>query len=152
MANVSVPQPRGAIMPREVVMEKIQAVLTRHPDLMSFDPLDEKYEKTLMCLKLDPGCPREERDGWTGEVADWYFGPYTITDERTGELITMPSLVLMALDGRMVRLSNSEPAVRSWLAILREIGVERVKKGINVRVSLRKSAQAVGPYWQIMPA
>ena len=152
MANITVPSQRGVILPREAVIEKIGEILVRHPDLISFDVADERNERTYFAMKVDPGCGAAERNGWEGEVAEWYFGSYTITDEQTGELQTLPSLALMATDGRLIRFTNSEPAVRSWLAILREIGVERVKKGVRVRVHLRASQTAGRHYWQILPA
>jgi hypothetical protein len=152
VANISIPSGRGVVVPREVVQERIADVLRRHPDLVSFDPLDERYENLIMRCKLDPGVPKEERDGWTGQVCDWYFGTYSMVDDKTGEVMTLPSLSLWTSDGICCRLTNSEPAVRAWLAILREIGVERVKRGLMVRVALRHSAGAVGPYWTILPA
>jgi hypothetical protein len=138
MANITVPNGRGVVIPREVVQEKVAAVLARHPELLSFDPLDAKYENILMRLKTDPGPPHSQRDGWEGMVCDWYFGTYTMTDDTTGELVTLPSLALVTSDGVIVRMTNSEPAVRSWLVILGEIGPERVTAGRH--------------YWQILPA
>lgn len=152
MANIDVRTGRGVIMPREQVLERIADVLRRHPELVSFDPLDEKYESMVMRCKTDPGPSHAERDGWEGCVCDWYFGSYTMTDQDTGELVTLPSLALVTTDGRLVRLTNSEPAVRSWLAILREIGAERVQRGLNILVSLRPSQTAGRHYWVILPA
>lgn len=152
MANVSIPNGRGVVVPREVVVEKVQAVLMRHPELISFDMLDEALEPIVLRLKCDPGPTHDQRNGWTGLVNEWYFGTYTMTDESSGELVTLPSLVLLATDGRILRLTNSEPAVRSWLSVLREVGVERVKKGLQVVCKLRPSQTAGKHYWQILPA
>lgn len=152
MANIDAKNSRGIVMPREQVLEKIADILRRHPDLVSFDPLDEAYEHLVLRCKVDPGPAHAERDGWEGCVCDWWFGSYTMTDDVTGELLTLPSLALVTVDGRLVRLTNSEPAVRSWLVILREIGVERVKRGLNVCVTLRQSQTAGRHYWMILPA
>lgn len=152
MANISVHQGGGIVVPRQQVLERIEDILRRHPDLISFDPLDETYERLVMRCKIDPGATHEERDGWEGQVCDWYFGSYTMSDQTSGEMITLPSLSLITVDGRLARFTNSEPAVRAWLAILREIGVERVKRGLNVRVCLRASQTAGRHYWSILPA
>lgn len=152
MSNVTVSAKSGTVVPREVVMEKVADILRRYPDLISFDPLDEKYEALVHRCKVDPGPGHAERDGWTGEVSEWYFGTYTMTDEASGELITLPSLALVTTDGKLVRLVNSEPAVRHWLAILREIGAERVRRGLRVKVALRASQTAGRHYWSIVPA
>lgn len=152
MANITVSNGRGVVVAREQVVERVADIMRRHPDLISFDPLDETYERLVMRCKIDPGASHEERDGWEGQVSDWYFGTYTMTDQHSGELVTLPSLALVTVDGRLVRFTNSEPAVRSWLSILREIGVERVKRGLQVRVSLRPSQTAGRHYWTILPA
>lgn len=152
MANISVHQGGGIFVPRQQVLERIEDILRRHPDLISFDPLDETYERVVMRCKTDPGPGHAERDGWEGQVCDWYFGSYTMTDDASGELITLPSLSLITVDGQLMRFTNSEPAVRAWLSILREIGVERVKRGLHVRVSLRASQTAGRHYWTILPA
>lgn len=152
MANIAVHQGKGIVIPRQQVLERIEDILRRHPDLISFDPLDETYERLVMRCKIDPGPGHAERDGWEGQVCDWYFGSYTMSDETSGELITLPSLCLITVDGALVRFVNSEPAVRAWLAILREIGVERVKRGLHVRVSLRGSQTSGRHYWLILPA
>lgn len=152
MANISVRQSGGVVQPREVIVEKVQAILRRHPDLVSFDPDEPRYESMVMRCKTDPGANHAERDGWEGQVCDWYFGTYTLSDDETGELITLPSLSLITTDGRLIRFTSSEPAVRGWLTILREIGVERIKEGLNVRVTLRPSQTAGRHYWQILPA
>lgn len=152
MANISVHQGGGIVVPRQQVLERIDDILRRHPDLISFDPLDETYERLVMRCKTDPGPSHDERDGWEGQVCDWYFGSYTMTDQDTGELITLPSLCLITVDGQLVRFSNSEPAVRSWISILREIGPDRIRRGLQVRVSLRPSQTAGRHYWSILPA
>lgn len=152
MANIQKQNGRGVIQTREVVSEKVQAILAKHPDLISFDPLDERYEALTMRCKTDPGPGHGERDGWEGQVCDWWFGAYTVVDQDTGELVTLPSLALITSDGALVRFSGSEPAVRSWLVILREIGPDRVRQGLRVRVSLRPSQTAGRHYWLILPA
>lgn len=152
MANITVTNGSGSVMPREIVQERVSAILARHPDLISFDPLDDLNERMLMRCKVDPGAGHQERDGWEGMVSDWYFGTYTMTDQDTGELVTLPSLALLTCDGKLIRFTNSEPAVRSWLAILHEIGVDRVRQGLMVRVALRASQTAGRHYWQILPA
>lgn len=143
---------RGVVMPREVVVERIGAILRKYPELISFDPAEETSERLLLRCKTDPGPGHDERAGWEGEVTDWYFGPYTMTDRDTGELLTLPSLVLLTVDGRLIRFSSSEPALRSWLTILRVVGVERVQRGLHVKVHYRASQAAGRHYWQILPA
>lgn len=152
MANVQKQNGRGVVQPRDVVVEKVQAIMAKYPDLVSFDPLDERYESLVMRCKTDPGPAHSERDGWEGQVCDWYFGTYTMVNNDTGELVTLPSLCLITSDGVLVRFTNSEPAVRSWLVILREIGADRIRQGLRVRCSLRSSQTAGRHYWIILPA
>lgn len=145
------PEPIGVIVPADIVRDKVHLTLAKFPDLVSFDPTDEANERIMLRCKLDPGVSREERDGFEGMITDWHFGTYTMTDEETGELKTMPSLALLTEEGRLIRLTNSEPAVRAWLAILKELGVERVKRGLNVKICLRASSNQGRRYWQIIP-
>lgn len=152
MANIQPGNQRGSIMPREVVCEQVADVLRKYPELISFDPTDEAYDRLLMRCKTDPGPGHAARDGWEGQVCDWWFGVHTMTDQDTGELVTLPSLVLITTDGILMRFSGSGPAVRSWLAILREIGADRVRKGLMVRVRLQASQTAGRHYWLILPA
>lgn len=152
MANISVPNGHGVVASREQVVERVEDILRRHPNLISFDPLEERYESLVLRCKIDPGPAHSERDGWTGQVCDWWFGTNTIADKDTGELVTLPTLALITVDGQLIKFLNSEPAVRAWLAILRELGEERIKRGFMVRVSLRPSQTAGRHYWSILPA
>ena len=150
MANIKKREEQTAVIEAEVVRENINRALIQMPELISFDSLDPANEMLALMCSVGQGVPAHERDGWRGTVVKWWFGPYTITDQKTGELITMPSLVLIPVEGEMCRLTGW-PCVNTWVNILRHLGADRCRKGVAVKASLRASGVSGRDYWTVMP-
>lgn len=150
MSEIVPYRPQRAVVPRGDVIASLQLIIEQQPELISYDTTDESNELLAIRCAVDAGVPEARRDGWRGTVNIWWVGPYEIPDKETGELVTIPSLVLIDSDGNLCRLTG-EAAISSWAQILRIAGVERCRQGLRVKVSRRKSSTSMGSYWQVLP-
>lgn len=116
---------------------------------LSYDPATPEGEMLNLRVLTDPGVPAVQRDGWTGTVVNWGVGIWRVTDEATGDEIELPSLLLIPAHGQAVRLSGW-PAISAWAMIVRAAGVERIRRGLRVRVSRRSSGATGRSYWSVM--
>lgn len=139
-----------AIVPAEMVRENIRTAISQMPELVSFDVTDDENEMLSLRCAVDPGIPAAQREGWGGNVVKWWVGTYDVTDEKTGEIVTLPSLVLITDNGELARFSGW-PAIKAWANLLRAASAERCIMGIKVRVSRRKSGTSPGSYWIVLP-
>lgn len=147
-----VPRQGGeVVLPAEVVRENVRSVISKMPDLISFDPTDEANESLMLRCAVDPGVERGKVNGWVGTVVQWHVGTQEVPDEKTGEVATLPSLCLISDSGELVR-TYGWPAIRAWARLLQAAGAERCALGITVRVSKRPSSTAGRSYWIVLPA
>lgn len=149
MSNVVPRKSGGAVVPAEITRDNCRAALAKMPDLISYDPTDEESELLTIRCATEMGIPSQQRDGWRACVAQWWVGPYETEDEETGEVVTLPTLVLISRDGELARYAGW-PAIKSWARIVRAAGAERCRQGINVVVRRRPSGTAGRSYWQVM--
>lgn len=150
------PVPRGAnggqvVLPAEVIRENVRSVIAKMPDLVSYDPTDSASEALMLRCAVDPGIQGQKRDGWTATVCQWSVQAYDVNDEKTGEIVTLPSLCLISETGEMCRLTGW-PAIKSWANLLRAAGAERCSLGIKIVVKRRPSGTAGRSYWLVLPA
>lgn len=150
MSEIVPYRPQRAVVPRGDVIASLQLILEQRPDLISFDPADKANELLAIRCAVDAGVPETRRDGWRGTVVTWWVGAYDLPDKESGELATIPSLVLIDSEGNLCRLTG-EAAISSWAQIVRIAGAERCRQGLRVKVSRRKSSTSMGSYWQVLP-
>jgi hypothetical protein len=132
----------------EETREVVETHTANHEGALSYDAnAEENALLHLRCL-TDPGVSAQQRDGWRGIVKQWACVPYDYEDGQTGEIVTLPCLVLISAKNELVRLSNW-PAINSWAAIVRAAGVERCRAGIPVVVRRRQSSTAGRSYWSV---
>lgn len=139
------------VLPAEVIRENIRSVISKMPDLISFDPSDSAAEGLMLRCAVDPGIEAQKRDGWTATVNQWSVQAYDVEDEKSGEVVTLPSLCLIAEDGTLCRLTGW-PAIKSWANLLRAAGAERCSLGVRIVVRRRPSGTAGRSYWLVLPA
>jgi hypothetical protein len=145
-----VPVPRStAILPAEIVRENCRAAIAKMPDLISYDPTDEENDTLIIRCATEMGVAAQVRDGWKGNVVTWWVGPYETEDEKTGEIVLLPTLVLITAAGELARYAGW-PAIKSWAKIVRAAGAERCRRGIEVVVKRRPSGTAGRSYWQVV--
>lgn len=150
MANIKKRQSGEVVLSEDMVRSNIQTAISQLPELISFDITDPEKEMLALRCAVDPGVPATQRDGWRGTVVQWWVGPYQVPDEETGEMITLPCLVLIPAEGELVRLTGW-PAINHWAQILRAATAERCLRGIKVRVARRASSTTKGSYWCVLP-
>lgn len=151
MSQLPVPRGKGeVILPAEVVRQNLATVLSQRPDLMSYDPTTDEGEMIGLRIAVEPGVPAQQRDGWRGTVVHWGISAQEIADEKTGELVTLPSLLLIPEGGEPVRLYGW-PAIKSWAAIVKALGSDRCQLGVKVRVKRQPSSTAGRSYWTVLP-
>jgi hypothetical protein len=143
------PGPRQ-IESADLVRANLATVLSQLPDLVSYDPTTDEGEMVSLKCAVDPGCPATEKNNWTGTVVHWGIAPWEGADPKTGELSTVPSILLVADDGRSCR-PTGWPAIKAFAAILRHMGKERCQLGVQVRVVRRASSIPGRSYWSIIP-
>lgn len=134
--------------PPDEVRESVGELVERSPGALSYDPADPDAFLLHIRCQTDPGIPAQLRDGWKGVVRHWACVPYDVTDERTGENVTLPSLVLIDTNDVLIRLTNW-PAISSWAAIVRSAGADKCRAGIPVIVRRRQSGTAGRSYWSV---
>lgn len=149
MSNIVPRKGDGAVVPVEITRENCRAALAKMPDLISYDPTDADTEMLTVRCATEMGISSQQRDGWRGRVVTWWMGPYETEDEETGEVVTLPTLVLITTDGVLARYAGW-PAIKSWAKIVRAAGAERCRQGIDVVVKRRPSGTAGRSYWQVM--
>lgn len=149
MSNIVPRKSGGAVVPADITRENCRAALAKMPDLISYDPTEEENEMLTVRCATEMGIAAQNRDGWKATVTAWWVGPYEMEDEETGEVVTLPTLVLLASSGELARFSGW-PAIKSWAKIVRAAGAERCRKGIGVVVKRRSSGTAGRSYWQVM--
>lgn len=142
-------RPGNAVVPADIVRENCLAALARMPDLISFDPAEVENEMLAVRCATEMGIEAQKRDGWCGRVVKWWMGPYEIEDQQTGEIVVLPTLVLITWDGVLARFGGW-PAIKSWAKIVRAAGAARCRQGIDVVVKRRASGTAGRSYWQVM--
>lgn len=146
--------PRGGYqqvaLPGEVVRSNIETVLRQIPDMVSYDPTTDRGEMLSLKLAVDPGIPAQQKDGWSGTVVEWGITASEITDQQSGEVVTLPSLALMDDKGYVVRLYGW-PAIKSWASIIGHMGKERCQLGVAVVVKRRPSGVPGRSYWVVIP-
>ena len=151
MSQLPVPRGKGeVILPAEVVRQNIATVLSQRPDLMSYDPTTDEGEMIGLRIAVEPGVPAQQRDGWRWTVVHWGISAQEIADEKTGEVVTLPSLLLIAEGGEPCRLYGW-PAIKSWALILKALGLDRCQLGVKVRVKRQPSSTAGRSYWTVLP-
>jgi hypothetical protein len=150
--NLPVPKSNGPAvrLPAEVVRENIRTVLQQQPDLVSYDPSTDDGELLSLRCAVDPGVPATARDGWRNTVVHWGVAAYEVADEKTAEVLLLPSLALIAEDGDLVRLTGW-PAIKSWSRIVQALGRERCQLGVKIKVVRRASGTAGRSYWLVLP-
>lgn len=146
-SSVPVPVREGVPEPEEV-RQAIQRIHAENHGAISYDVADEANELLHLRVQTDPGIAAQQRDGWRGVVREWAVTPWDITDETTGEVVTLPSLVLISDKGELVRLTGW-PSVSSWAGIVRAAGVEKLRAGVPVVVKRRPSGTAGRSYWMV---
>lgn len=134
----------------EIVHAQIKRVYEQCPGLISFDLESEAGQLLALRCAVDPGVAAAARDGWRGIVTGWWIGPYEVTEEKTGEIVTLPSLVLLASNGELCRLTGW-PAINSWGHTVRASSDAMRQRGIPVRVMRRLSGTGGRSYWQVVP-
>jgi hypothetical protein len=147
-APVATPIPQ--FPPPAVVEENVANIISRHPDAISFDPSDEANEMLSLRCQTDPGIASQLKDGWRGIVNTWYVGTWQVPDEGTGEVMTLPSLVLLTTRNELVRLTGW-PAINSWATLLRAAKADRIRQGLPVIIKRRPSGTAGHSYWLVLP-
>lgn len=140
----------GKYPPPEEVRRNVTDIVSRHPDAISFDAADPEYELLVLRCETDPGIAAQQRDGWRGTVTGWYVGTWAVTDEVTGEVVTLPSLCLLTARGELVRLTGW-PGITSWANLIRAATADRVRQGLPVVVKRRASGTAGRSYWIVLP-
>lgn len=140
----------GAIEPAELVKQNITTVVSQFPDIISYDPTTDRGEMLSVTVAVDPGIPALQRDGWRGTITEWGIAPWEVKGNKEGEIVTVPSLVLIGSEGDVIRLTGW-PAIRSWSQIVKVMGKERCQLGVSVVVKRRPSGTAGRSYWIVVP-
>lgn len=136
------------ISPLRRQADEIRALIAAEPDALSYDADDPAMELLHLRLATDPGCDAVDRDGWRGLAVHWQIGVWRAEKEDGGAPIILPSLALLAADGRLCRLSGW-PAVNAWCQILTAVKPERIRAGIPIVVRKRQSGSTGRQYWSV---
>lgn len=136
------------ILQTEQVRALVQRAVEQQPDLRHVRGSGEEAELRALKLATDTGIEAQRRDGWRAVVTDWWVSVETVEDVRTGELLTLPVLALLSVEGEVCRLSGL-PALHCWQRLLEVAGVERLARGVPVRVRRRQSSTVGRSYWTI---
>ncbi len=150
MANITRRSKGEVVLPEDAVRENIRTAIAQLPGLISFDVTDEANELLMLRCMTEQGIPAAMRDGWRANVVSWWCGTSQVPEEDTGELVTLPCLVLISDGGSLCRLYGW-PAINSWARLLRAASVERCLKGILVRVKRVPTATAGRACWNVLP-
>lgn len=145
------PIPAGELLdPADMVREQVEKVLERSPGLISFDDESESGQLLALRCAVDQGIPAAQRDGWRGHVIGWWVGTTEVLDKDSGEIITLPCVALLAVNGELCRLCRW-PAINSWASIVAHMTASQRESGIPVRVYRRQSGTGGRSYWQVTP-
>lgn len=140
---------RGEIIPAPATVgERVRALVSANPDALSYDPSLAENELLHVRMMTDPGIDAGRRGGWRGFVYGWAVGTWTVMDQDTGEVVELPSLVLIGSEGALIRLTGW-PAINCWSQILRYCPPDRVRAGLPVVITRRASGTAGRSYWSI---
>lgn len=151
MSNPIEPRPHPEVrLPAEVVRDNVATVLRQHPGLVSYDPTTDEGEIVGLRCAVDPGVPAAQRDGWRGTVCHWGLSAQEVTDQKTGEVHVLPSLLLIPEEGEACRLYGWS-AAKTWAKIVETLGVERCQLGVKIRVKRHPSGTAGKSYWVVLP-
>lgn len=150
MANIAKRSKGEVMLPEDMVRENVRTAISQLPGLVSFDVTDEANELLMLRCQTEQGIPAAMRDGWRGNVVQWWTGTAQVPDEDTGELVTLPCLVLIDDTSSLCRIYGW-PAINSWARLLRAASVERCLKGIKVRVKRVPTATTGRSCWNVLP-
>lgn len=147
---------KSEVAPRSTAVALRQSSEVRIAAMKEWCPLLDNIQGDATTVALNrlkaitsPGIPPEERAGWTSSLVAWTISLYEIIDTDTGEVISVPSLILIPPDGDCCRLTG-ETAITSFASILRNGGEELLRAGMKVRV-VRRNSQTVGrSYWLVV--
>lgn len=150
MANVQ-KKSRGEVIPAEdLVRENVRTAISQYPALISYDATDPANEMLMLRCAVEQGIPAASKDGWRAVVSQWWTGTSQVPDEESGEMVTLPCLVLISTDGELCRLYGW-PVINSWARLLRAASLERCLRGIAVRVKRVPTATAGRSCWNVLP-
>lgn len=135
----------GAPEPEET-RALVERMTEQQNGALSYDPREEENALLHLRVQTDPGIAAQQRDGWRGVVREWAVTTWDVEDAHTGEVITLPSLVLISESGELVRLTGW-PVVSSWSQVVRAAGVAKLRGGVPVIVKRRPSGTAGRSYW-----
>lgn len=150
MANIQKKGRQEVVPSEDMVKENVRTAIAQYPALISYDATDPANEMLMLRCAVEQGIPAQMRDGWRAVVTQWWTGTSQVPDEETGELVTLPCLVLISSEGELCRLFGW-PVINSWARLLRAATLERVLKGIAVRVKRVPTATAGRSCWNVLP-
>lgn len=150
MANIKKKEERAVVPTDDMVRANISTAISQYPHLVSFDVTDPDNEMTMLRCQVEQGIPSQLRDGWRATVVHWLPCATQVPNEETGELETLPCLVLIADNGELCRLYGW-PAINSWLRLLNAASKERCLRGIKIRVKRVPTATAGRSCWNVLP-
>lgn len=148
-AQMPAPVPAPAA-PEDIVEVNVRELVSAHPDAISFDVADPANEMLALRCACDPGVASQVKDGLRATVKAWYVGTWTVTEQDSGRLLTLPSLVLITEREDLIRLTGW-PCISSWATLLRAAGADRIRAGLPVVIRRRQSGTAGRSYWVILP-
>lgn len=149
-APVVVDNGTGLPVPLDHVRQSVNVALLQHPCLVSYDPTTAEGEVRSLQVEIDPGVPAQMRDGWIGRVIEWGVSVGESADQKTGEVSRYPTLLLIADNGEACRLAGW-PIISVWARVVERLGVERVRRGLLIRIKRQPSQTPGRSYWSITP-
>lgn len=120
--------------------------LRREPGATSRQQVPEDHPLVLLRLLTDPGCPEHQLDGWAGVLAEWHCCTYTYPDPRSGDLVTLPTIALLATDGRLARYPGWQ-AVNAWCALCRSYSPSLMRGRVTVHVQRIPARPGQDAHW-----